>query len=172
MGPVIFSSCRCINDAKKLLEGTLPMDWHPPRGSNTHSNCFFLSQKSGLSLTVWTIFVLKMKWLPFFFLKKSCMNQTYLFLRGKCSILLVTKFVIFKEPLNYAMYFDEDCALFSGSFTWSLTTLNVVLWKFISTISFLHRGQLKSVRYSDYFDKIFQFTKTMLQHFYRLVLCL
>ena len=29
------------------------------------------------------------------------------------------------------------------------------------------RGQLKSVRYSDYFDKIFQFTKTMLQHLYR-----
>ncbi|XP_067018198.1 tetratricopeptide repeat protein 13-like isoform X1 [Acropora muricata] len=32
----------------------------------------------------------------------------------------------------------------------------------------LLRGQLKSVRYSDYFDKIFQFTKTMLQHFYRM----
>ncbi|XP_073230199.1 tetratricopeptide repeat protein 13-like [Porites lutea] len=31
----------------------------------------------------------------------------------------------------------------------------------------LLRGQLKSVRYSDYFDKIFQFTKTMLQHLYR-----
>jgi len=31
----------------------------------------------------------------------------------------------------------------------------------------LLRGQLKSVRYSDYFEKIFQFTKTMLQHLYR-----